>query len=61
MRGKAGGQDYVSDTLFTNVRVIAVGQQIETKEGKKHKKLFSGTPEQMETLVNWLREQKKAP
>ncbi len=35
MRGKAGGQDYVSDTLFTNVRVIAVGQQIETKEGKK--------------------------
>jgi pilus assembly protein CpaB len=35
MRSKNGGQDYVSDTLFTNVRVIAVGQQIETKEGKK--------------------------
>lgn len=35
MRGKNGGQDYVSDTLFRNVRVIAVGQQIETKEGKK--------------------------
>lgn len=35
MRGKNGGQDHVSDTLFRNVRVIAVGQQIETKEGKK--------------------------
>ena len=35
MRGRNGGQDYVSDTLFRNVRVIAVGQQIETKEGKK--------------------------
>lgn len=35
MRGKNGGQDYVSDTLFRNVRVIAVGQQIETKKGKK--------------------------
>ena len=35
MRGKNGGQDYVSDTLFRNVRVIAIGQQIETKEGKK--------------------------
>lgn len=35
MRSKSGGQDFVSDTLFRNVRVIAVGQQIETKEGKK--------------------------
>lgn len=35
MRVKNGGQDYVSDTLFRNVRVIAIGQQIETKEGKK--------------------------
>lgn len=35
MRGRNGGQDHVSDTLFRNVRVIAVGQQIETKEGKK--------------------------
>ena len=35
MRGKGGQEDVVSDTLFRNVRVIAIGQQIETKEGKK--------------------------
>jgi pilus assembly protein CpaB len=34
-RGKSGGDDFISDTLFTNVRVLALGQQIETKEGKK--------------------------
>ncbi len=32
---RAGQEDYVSDMLFGNVRVLAVGQQIETKEGKK--------------------------
>jgi pilus assembly protein CpaB len=35
LRGKAGGDEVVSDTLFRNVRVVAIGQQIETKEGKK--------------------------
>jgi len=35
MRNRAGQEDYVSDLLFGNVRVLAVGQQIETKEGKK--------------------------
>lgn len=35
MRGRSGQEEHVSDTLFTNVRVLAVGQQIETKEGKK--------------------------
>jgi pilus assembly protein CpaB len=35
VRGKGGQEGYVSDTLFTNVRVLAIGQQIETKEGKK--------------------------
>ncbi len=35
MRGNNGGEDMVSDVLFRNVRVIAIGQQIETKEGKK--------------------------
>lgn len=37
MRGKGGGsqEEVVADTLFRNVRVIAIGQQIETKEGKK--------------------------
>jgi pilus assembly protein CpaB len=34
MRGK-GGEEHVSDVLFRNVRVLALGQQIETKEGKK--------------------------
>lgn len=35
LRSRSGGEDYVSDTLFRNVRVLALGQQIETKEGKK--------------------------
>lgn len=35
LRGKSGNEDTVSDTLFRNVRVIAIGQQIETKEGRK--------------------------
>jgi pilus assembly protein CpaB len=35
MRGQSGGDEHVSDTLFSNVRVLAIGQQIETKEGKK--------------------------
>ena len=34
--GSGSGQEqHVSDTLFRNVRVLAVGQQIETKEGNK--------------------------
>lgn len=35
LRSKNGGEEFVSDTLFRNVRVLAIGQQIETKEGKK--------------------------
>lgn len=34
-RSRNGGEDFVSDTLFRNVRVLAIGQQIEIKEGKK--------------------------
>jgi pilus assembly protein CpaB len=34
-RGRNGGEDFVSDTLFRNVRVLAIGQLIEAKEGKK--------------------------
>jgi pilus assembly protein CpaB len=36
-RGTGNGNDEetVADTLFRNVRVIAIGQQIETKDGKK--------------------------
>jgi len=35
VRGKTGQEEFVSDLLFGNVRVLAIGQQIETKEGKK--------------------------
>jgi pilus assembly protein CpaB len=34
-RGRAGGDEHVSDTLFRNVRVLAIGQLIEAREGKK--------------------------
>jgi pilus assembly protein CpaB len=33
-KGKSG-DELVSDTLFRNVRVLAIGQQLEAKEGKK--------------------------
>ena len=33
-RGR-GGEDHVSETLFRNVRVLAIGQLIEAREGKK--------------------------
>jgi pilus assembly protein CpaB len=35
MRSKSGGEDTTAETLFSNVRVLAIGQQIETKEGNK--------------------------
>jgi len=34
-RNRAGSDDSVSDTLFRNIRVLAIGQLIEAKEGKK--------------------------
>jgi pilus assembly protein CpaB len=34
-RGRGGAEDSVSDTLFRNIRVLAIGQLIEAKEGKK--------------------------
>jgi pilus assembly protein CpaB len=33
-KGKTG-DEHVSETLFRNVRVLAIGQQLEAKEGKK--------------------------
>lgn len=33
-KGKSG-DEYVSETLFRNIRVLAIGQQLEAKEGKK--------------------------
>jgi pilus assembly protein CpaB len=35
LRGRNGQEDFASDLLFGNVRVLAIGQQIENKEGKK--------------------------
>ncbi len=35
VRGRSGQEEFVSDLLFGNVRVLAIGQQIENKEGKK--------------------------
>jgi pilus assembly protein CpaB len=35
MRGRNGSEEHVSDLLFGNVRVLAIGQQIENKEGRK--------------------------
>jgi len=32
---KSGSEEHIADTLFRNVRVRAIGQQIEAKEGKK--------------------------
>ncbi len=34
-RSKGGGEEFISDTLFRNVRVLAIGQVLEAKEGKK--------------------------
>lgn len=35
MRSRGGKEDFVADTLFRNVRVLAIGQQIEAASGKK--------------------------
>jgi len=55
VRGKGGQDSFVSDTLFTNVRVLAIGQQIETKEGKKSAEGTTATlelsPRQAELLA----------
>ncbi|MFM9943403.1 MAG: Flp pilus assembly protein CpaB [Hyphomicrobiaceae bacterium] len=36
LRGGKGAEEHVSDTLFRNVRVLAIGQRIEMKEGAKN-------------------------
>jgi pilus assembly protein CpaB len=57
MRGPRGEDEHVSDTLFRNVRVLAIGQQIESKEGKKSAEGSANTatlelaPEQAERLA----------
>jgi pilus assembly protein CpaB len=55
MRSKGGQEDIVSDTLFRNVRILSIGQQIEAKEGKKNADgnvaTLELTPKQSELLA----------
>ena len=55
-RSRSGSDEFVSDTLFRNVRVLAIGQTIEAKDGNK--RLAEGntatlelTPRQTELLA----------
>jgi pilus assembly protein CpaB len=54
-RGRTGTEDYVADTLFRNVRVLAIGQQIEAKQGNKQAEgntaTLELTPRQAELLA----------
>jgi pilus assembly protein CpaB len=54
-RSRNGGDDFVSDTLFRNVRVLAIGQLIEAKDGKKlaegNTATLELTPRQTELLA----------
>ncbi len=49
------GKQYVSDTIFRNVNVLAIGQNIETKDGKRtvtgKTATLELTPSQSETLA----------
>ena len=57
LRDRKGKEHFVSDTLFSNVRVLAIGQEIETKDGKKSTEGAANTatleltPEQAEQLA----------
>ncbi len=57
LRGRRGGAQYVSDTLFSNVRVLAIGQQIDSTDGKKSSEGAANTatleltPQQAEQLA----------
>jgi pilus assembly protein CpaB len=54
-RGRQGAEDFVVDTLFRNVRVLAIGQILEAKEGKKNAEGATATleltPRQTELLA----------
>jgi pilus assembly protein CpaB len=57
LRGGRGGAQYVSDTLFSNVRVLAIGQQIDSTDDKKKSEGAANTatleltPQQAEQLA----------
>jgi pilus assembly protein CpaB len=54
-RGRSGNDEFVSETLFRNVRVLAIGQLIEAKDGKKlaegNTATLELTPRQTELLA----------
>jgi pilus assembly protein CpaB len=54
-RSGGGGEEFVSDTLFRNIRVLAIGQLIEAREGKKlaegNTATLELTPRQAELLA----------
>ena len=57
LRGRKGGAQFVSDTLFSNVRVLAIGQQIDgtddkkSAEGAANTATLELTPQQAEQLA----------
>lgn len=55
LRSKGGQEEHVSDTLFRNVRILAIGQRIEVKEGAKNAEgntaTLELTPRQAELLA----------
>ena len=54
-RGGKGGEEISADTMFRNVRVLAIGQNLETKDGKKSAEgnvaVLEMTPKQSEMLA----------
>lgn len=57
-RKRAGGEEFFADTLFRNVRVLAMGQQLEAEPGTKSTRTSGSTtstleltPTQAETLA----------
>jgi pilus assembly protein CpaB len=54
-RGRSGGDDFATETLFHNVRVLAIGQLIEAREGKRlaegNTATLELTPRQSELLA----------
>ena len=55
VRGRGGQDTQETETIFRNIRVLAIGQLIETKEGKKHAEgntaTLELTPTQAERLA----------
>ena len=55
LRAKGGQEEHVSDTLLRNVKVLAVGQRIEVKDGQKNAEgntaTLELTPRQVELIA----------